>query len=114
MLLQIRGMSQLQLGAPVARRGVRSLTMKRTLRSVAPCLGNFGLFGSRLMTLFFWIQEGGGSARTDSQSVQRAKEKRQRGAGSHAGEAACAGPGRRGDPGRGTSGFKTSAALWSF
>ncbi|XP_055413251.1 zinc finger protein ZXDC isoform X4 [Bubalus kerabau] len=50
------------------------------------------------------LQEGGGSARTDSQSVQRAKEKRQRGAGSHAGatgESApspgdgdiCAGPG---------------------
>ncbi|KAM7230385.1 hypothetical protein CapIbe_019102 [Capra ibex] len=50
------------------------------------------------------LQEGGGSARTDCQSVQRAKEKRQRGAGSRlgaTGESApglgegdvCAGPG---------------------
>lgn len=74
---------------------VFGLTSKWTLCSVAPLL-----FGSRLMPLFFWIQEGGGSARTDCQSVQRAKEKRQRGAGGRLGEAACAGPGRRGDPGR--------------
>ncbi|KAB0402123.1 hypothetical protein E2I00_014172, partial [Balaenoptera physalus] len=33
--------------------------------------------------------EGGGSARTDSRAIQLAKEKKQKGAGSHTGEAVC-------------------------
>lgn len=93
--------------APVTRRGVRSSD-----RETHAVLSRPLLFGSQLMMLFFfWIQEGGGSARTDSQFVQRAQEKKQRRPGSHAGEAACAGWGAR-EPRRGASGFKASATLW--
>lgn len=95
--------------SPSPGRGVRSDLEKRTLCSVAPLL-----FGSRPSAALFldsgrWRLSGAVASPSSEPG-----EKRQRGAGSRLGEAACAGPGRCGDPGQGASGFKMSAALWSF
>uniref|UniRef100_A0A8C6FY88 ZXD family zinc finger C n=1 Tax=Moschus moschiferus TaxID=68415 RepID=A0A8C6FY88_MOSMO len=60
--------------------------------------------------------EGGGSARTDCQSVQRAKEKKQRGAGSRAGEAAqlTPGPGQRGPRASPEDGLGQRGHVWGW